>query len=102
MMDAPKFPPFASYSWDERKREANLAKSEGRPDFTAAEDFDWSTAFIFRDNRFDYGEVREVAIGYVGRRLHVMVFTRRAPCVHIISLRKANDREGKLYDAQKT
>ncbi|MBP9592613.1 MAG: BrnT family toxin [Steroidobacteraceae bacterium] len=33
-------------------------------------------------------------------RLHALVFTPRAGRVHVISLRKANRREIRLYEAQ--
>ncbi len=35
--------------------------------------------------------------GYIGHRLHVMVFCLRAETVRVISLRKANPREVKIY-----
>jgi hypothetical protein len=41
----------------------------------AARDFDWDTAFEREDDRFDYGEVRFVAIGLIDAKVHVMVFT---------------------------
>ncbi|WP_343044561.1 BrnT family toxin [Allomesorhizobium camelthorni] len=66
-----------------------------------AEEFDFSTAIVATDDRNDYGEVREVAAGFVGQRLHIIVFTMRNDVCHIISLRKANKREIKTY-VQKT
>lgn len=51
----------------------------------------------FLDDRFDYGEDRFVAFGYVGERLFVCVFTMRDATHHIISVRKANDREITKY-----
>ena len=47
-----------------------------------------------------YDERRFQALGLVGERLHVMVFTHRADKAHVISLRKANKREVKRYEAQ--
>jgi hypothetical protein len=69
-------------------------------DFSTVEEFDFSHSLFRIDDRFHYGEVREVAFGFIGKRLHVLVFTRRAALLHIISLRKANDRERKLYDEE--
>ena len=57
----------------------------------------FETAMVVSDDRNDYGEPREIGIGFIGTRLHALVFTRRAPMIHIISLRKANDREEKKY-----
>ena len=48
---------------------------------------------INEDVRKDYGERRYRALGYIGDRLHAVVFTPRAGKVHVISLRKANKRE---------
>ncbi|WP_231982658.1 BrnT family toxin [Pseudomonas mucidolens] len=63
-------------------------------------DFEWSTALILEDDRFDYGECRYRAMGYIGDRLHVVVFTPRGNAVHVISFRKANKREVKNYDQE--
>jgi uncharacterized protein len=61
--------------WDERKRNQNRLKHD--VDFDIAEDFDWRTALIAVDDREDYGELREIAVGFIGVRLHVMAFTMR-------------------------
>jgi uncharacterized protein len=66
----------------------------------AAAEFEWETAFEREDDRFDYGEVRIVALGLIGSRLHVLVYTVRGEVLRAISLRKANDREVKFYEAQ--
>jgi uncharacterized protein len=87
-----------TFSWDEGKRAQNIEKHG--IDFTAAGDFDFSSALIRVDDRVDYGEVREIALGFIGKRFHVLVFTRRTPTLHVISLRKANKRERSFYAAQ--
>ena len=61
--------------------------------FAMAEDFDWSDAFIAEDTREDYPEQRYQALGLIGQHLHMLVFTPRAGAVHVISLRRANQRE---------
>ncbi|MBH1975899.1 MAG: BrnT family toxin, partial [Rhodocyclales bacterium] len=61
------------------------------------EQLDWSAALIEEDVRKDYGERRYRALGFIGDRLHAVVFTPRADKVHVISLRKANQREVKIY-----
>ncbi len=81
------------YEWDPNKE---AASPHGVP-FSAAEGFEWETALEARDDRFAYAEVRTVAIGFMGERLHVMVFTRRGINVRIIGLRKANSREVRSY-----
>lgn len=65
--------------------------------FAAAEDFDWTSALVAEDLRKDYGEQRFVALGKIGSRIHVMVFTQRGEKVWLISLRKANAREVRRY-----
>lgn len=59
---------------------------------------DWSNAVIEEDDRKDYGERRYRVIGYIGDRLHAVIFTPRAGKVHVISLRKANKREVKQHE----
>jgi uncharacterized DUF497 family protein len=83
------------YEWDEGKRAANLR--DHKVDFAVARDFEWETALVVVDDREDYGELREAALGFVGVRLHVMVFTRRADSIRIISLRKADKIEVRRY-----
>lgn len=84
------------YAYDSAKAAANLAKH--KVSFTEAERFDWETALVAEDNRFDYGERRFVAIGLIDARAYVMVFASRGTRVRLISLRKANRREVKRYE----
>jgi uncharacterized DUF497 family protein len=58
---------------------------------------EWATALMEEDTRKAYGERRFQVLGYIGERLHAMVFTPREGKVHVISLRKANSREVKKY-----
>jgi len=68
--------------------------------FEQAIAFEWDTALIVADTRKDYGERRYQAVGLIADRLHVLVFTPRSGKTHVISLRKANKREVKRYEAQ--
>ena len=52
-----------------------------------------------RDDRKDYGEERRIVVGSIGRRILVVVYTRRADAVRLISARRANEREQKSYHA---
>jgi uncharacterized DUF497 family protein len=83
------------FSFDPAKNDKNIAARD--IDFAAAGRFEFETAVVATDDRRDYGEVREVAIGFIGQRLHVLVFTMRDDACHVISLRKANKREVKAY-----
>ena len=82
-------------SWDEAKRQATLA-GRGLDFASAAEMFDVNE-YIIEDLRNDYGEERFVSLGYINRRLCVVVWTPRGDGRHIISMRKANDREKERY-----
>ena len=83
------------YEWDEAKRAANIRAH--KIDFTAVCDLDWDTAYVYIDDREDYGELREVAIGFIGDRLHVLVFTRREAKIRVISLWKAQKSDMRRY-----
>jgi uncharacterized DUF497 family protein len=85
-------------SFDPRKSERNIAQ-RGLP-FKLVEEFEWDSALVVEDTRRDYGERRFQALGLIIGRLHALVFTPRAGGVHVISLRKANRREVRLYEAQ--
>jgi uncharacterized DUF497 family protein len=73
-------------------------------DFSAAREFNWDWAIRWIDDRFDYGETREVALGFIGVNLHVMVFTEREDAngtlTWIISLRRANRAEQRRYEQE--
>ena len=62
-----------------------------------AQDFDWATARIEEDFRFVYGEKRFEATGWLGERVHVVVFCVRGDKTRVISVRKANEREVRVY-----
>jgi uncharacterized DUF497 family protein len=83
------------YEWDDTKAQANLAKHGVAFDAVAA--FDWKTALIQEDRRRDYGEPRYIAIGYIGDRLYILVYTPRGASTRLIGLRKANPREIRRY-----
>ncbi|MGB7739324.1 MAG: BrnT family toxin [Steroidobacteraceae bacterium] len=85
-------------SFDPRKNERNIA--ERGLSFELVEEFEWDSALVVEDARRDYGERRFQALGLIADRLHALVFTPRAGRVHVISLRKANRREVRLYEAQ--
>ncbi len=64
------------------------------------EDLDWAGALVFEDRRRDHGETRLIAMGRIGRRLHVVVFVERDGDHRYISARKANCREVIYYEKQ--
>ena len=74
-------------TFDPAKDLANRTK-HGVP-LAAADALDWDSALIWIDDRFDYGEIREIAMGPIAGRLHVLVYTRRGETIRAISLRRA-------------
>lgn len=85
-------------SFDQAKNERNIA-SRGIS-FEVAGQFEWDTAVIAEDLRKEYGERRFQALGFIAGRLHAMAFTPRAGKIHVISLRRANRREMRRYEAE--
>lgn len=67
-----------------------------------AAEFEWVGAQIREDTRRNYGEQRLQAYGLIGIRIHVLVYTPREGRLHVISLRKANKREVRRYENQRT
>ena len=86
---------MALIGFDPAKNATNIA-SRGLS-FELVEQMEWATALIQEDTRKAYGERRFQVLGFIGERLHAVVFTPREGKVHVISLRKANSREVKRY-----
>ena len=91
------------FEWDQNKNISNT-KKHGITFDEAQSIFNDSSAIIFEDNRFDYGETRFVMIGKMYSEilnkniLAVVVYTERAEIIRIISARKASKQERKLYE----
>jgi len=58
--------------FDPTKNEKNIC--ERGLNFERAVDFDFETAAFDIDDRFDYGEIRRIAAGYLDGRLHILCF----------------------------
>jgi hypothetical protein len=85
-------------SWDEAKRQRTLA--ERGLDFAEAEKVFAGPTFEFPDDRHDYGEHRIVCVGFLNERMVAIVYVQNRGGRRIISMRKTNDREQKIYKAQ--
>ena len=83
------------YEWDEHKRNKNIKKHG--IDFVAVSSFLWETSLEAADNRFQYGEERINAVGFLEERLVVLTYTCRRNVMRVISLRKATKTEERLY-----
>lgn len=85
------------FEWDEEKNRSNIRK-HGIDFLDARRIFD---GFVLTrmDDRFDYGEPREVSIGMIGRVVALaVVHTDRAGRSRIISARKASRGERTRYE----
>jgi hypothetical protein len=83
--------------WDERKRQNALQRRQ--LDFADVERFEPESVRTEPDLRKDYGEPRFNSFGYLDSVLCTFCWTPRNGRVRIISMRKANDRERKKYQA---
>ena len=82
-------------TFDGAKDAANIAKHG--VSLAEAHKLEWDSALTWPDERSEYGEARMACIGYIGLRLHYVVFVDRDDGRRVISLRKANGREVKRY-----
>ena len=85
-------------SWDPAKRAATLERRG--LNFADAAQVLAGLTYEFVDDRKDYGEVRITTIGLLGERMVIVIWTARGQDRHIISMRKANDREYNRYREQ--
>lgn len=84
------------FDWDEKKNRENI-RNHGISFERAKTVFDY-TIVTKIDDRKDYGEVREISLGLLeGVIVIVVVHTEREGKVRIISARKANKAERKVY-----
>ncbi|MGA2536852.1 MAG: BrnT family toxin [Terracidiphilus sp.] len=79
--------------YDPAKNKRNIQERE--LSFERAADFDFATALIADYSR--KGEERRVAVGYLDGRLHLLCYIPKPDGIRVISFRKTNKREAKLY-----
>ena len=82
--------------FDPAKNERNIR--ERNLSFDRVAQFDFSTAKARLDDREVYPEDRDVAVGLLDGRLHVLCFTPVAGGIRVISFRRANAREVRTYE----
>ena len=81
--------------FDPAKDEANRAKHG--VSLNLAAELDWDAALVWVDDRFEYGELRMVALAPRTQILYYVAFVERGFTRRIISLRRANRREVRSY-----
>jgi uncharacterized DUF497 family protein len=62
-----------------------------------AGELDWEAALVWVDERFEYGEIRVIALAPKTGILYYVAFVDRGEVRRVISLRRANRREVKHY-----
>ena len=82
-------------TFDPKKRQKTI--DERQLDFIDAPEVFSGRTYDWEDERYDYGEVRIITVGWLHGRMVVLVWTQRGDARHIISLRKANGREQDYY-----
>jgi uncharacterized protein len=81
--------------YDSAKDKAN--RSAHGVSLALAEKLDWDAALVRVDNRFEYGELRMIALAPETGTLYYVAFVERGNARRIISLRRATRREVKFY-----
>jgi hypothetical protein len=85
-------------TYDPAKNERNIR--ERSLSFERAADFDFSTALIAGYVR--NGELRRIAVGYLDKRLHLLCYKPERNGIRVISFRRTNKREARLYGKPQT
>lgn len=83
-------------TFDPARRDRTL-DARGLDFATAAEVFA-QDHLTFPDERQDYGEARFISVGRLAGRMVVLVWTPRGDARHVISMRKANEREQRRFE----
>lgn len=81
--------------FDPAKDSANQAKH--RVSLALAGELDWEAALVWVDDRFEYAELRMIALAPKTNILYYVAFVVRGTARRIISLRRADRREVKHY-----
>jgi len=84
------------YIYDPDKRTKNL-KKHGLDFDDAQSVFESGQTVTFEDRRFDYKEVRFITLGVLGGEVVAVTTTETDTTIRIISMRKAEKNEQKIY-----
>ncbi len=83
------------FEWDNEKNKLNIQRHE--IDFQDAHFIFQFPLLVKVDTRKNYGEERLVGLGVLAEVVVVIVFTRRGDAIRVISIRRANKNERKVY-----
>ena len=83
------------FEWDENKNISNI-KKHGIDFNDSAKIF--SNPMVTKvDDRKDYNKKRWIGLGRLGNTIVILAYTKRGKNIRIISIRKANKSERKIY-----
>lgn len=85
------------FEFDPSKDAANRAKHG--VSLALAEELDWDAALVWIDERFDYTELRMIALAPETNILYCVAMAERGEVYRVISLRRATRREVQHYVA---
>ena len=84
------------FEWDENKNRENIKKHE--ISFQIAKTIFLRNTVDYEDDRYDYGELRYIALGLLANGVVISVaYTERNNTIRIISARKATKKEQQIY-----
>ncbi len=84
-----------AFEWDEVKRQINVRKH--RIDFPLAATIFFGEIVEEIDDREDYGEERNVALGLASGTVLRVTYTRRGNAIRIISAQRASKHDQNIY-----
>lgn len=85
-----------TFEWDAAKDIENQSKHGVSLAYGIA-GFHDPDRIVSQDLRREYGEARFIMLAKIDDRVCVIVYTPRGAAIRLISVRKANDREQRLY-----
>ena len=84
------------YSYDPEKKASNL-KKHGLDFDEARRVIESAQTVTFEDRRFDYGETRYITLGLLRGAVAIIATAETGKTIRIISMRKADKHEQKIY-----
>ena len=88
------------YEWDDNKNQSNGIKHTISFE-RATKIFEDPDKITFESTSKDYGESRYLVVGLIFEVLYTVVYTLRNSFIRIISARRANEKETKIYHEAK-
>ena len=90
---------FMNFEWGEEKNEKNIRKH--KIDFRDVPQLFDGPMIVNIDDRMDYGEIRWIGMGFLRNIIAIIVFIEKDDdTIHIISARKANKHESKIFSKE--